>query len=200
MRIGRDGCRAHVFGDSLWVVQYLDLHGVVVTLFSAVRGAVVVLVPNLIPAVASERHRGKRNDCPVLAHKPVARGDDTGCVEYLEHLRDLRKQSTLRWFGRTLLALMDAVVGIEGNPQVFRREDYQPSADEVLDESVGRGVSQCIRVGGIRSDRCSVVGQSVCPPFLCGLRHTEYADYFRSGGCWVSLRLRMHRANRSFYT
>ena len=116
VRIGRDCRRAHVFGDSLWVVQYLDLHGVVVTLFSAVRGAVVVLVPNLIPAVASERHHGKRNDCPVLAHKPVARGDDTGCVEYLEHLRDLRKQSTLRWFGRTLLALIDAVVGIKGNP------------------------------------------------------------------------------------
>ena len=67
VRIGRDRRRSHVIGDRLRIVQYLDLHGVVVTLFSAVRGAVVVLVPNLIFAVAGEGHGGKRNDCPVLA-------------------------------------------------------------------------------------------------------------------------------------
>ena len=118
VRIGRNCRRAHVFGDRLRVIQYLYLHGVMVTLFSAVRGAVVVLVPDLIPAVAGEGHGGKRNDCPVLADKSVARGDDAGRVEYLQHLRDLRKQSTLRWFGRTLLALIDAFMSIKRNTLV----------------------------------------------------------------------------------
>lgn len=56
----------------------------------------------------------------------------------------MRKQSTLRWFGRTLLALIDAFVSIEGYTQLLRREHNQPSADEILDELIGQGVYEWI--------------------------------------------------------
>jgi hypothetical protein len=116
----------------------------VVPLFSAVRGAVVVLVPNLIPAVAGEGHGGERNDCPVLAHKLIAGGNDTGCIEYLQHLGHFGKRGSIRGFGDLFLALIDAVMGIRREPKTFRRQDNQPPADEVLDEPVGGGVYQWI--------------------------------------------------------
>ena len=105
----------------------------VVPLFSAVRGAVVVLVPNLIPAVAGEGYGGERNDCPVLADKPVARGNDAGCIEYLQHLGNLGKCSPSLGSGHLFLALIDAVVGVERDPEAFRRQDNQPPDGEVLD-------------------------------------------------------------------
>ncbi len=114
----------------------------VVALFSAVRRAVVVLVPNLIPAVAGEGHGGERNDCPILADKPVAGGNEAGCIEYLQHLGNLGKCGSIRGFGDLFLALIDAVVGIRRDPEAFRRQDNQPSADEVLDEPVRRCVRQ----------------------------------------------------------
>ena len=101
-------------------------------------------MPNLIPAVTGYGHGGKRNDRPVLADELVARADDAGCVDYLQYFGNLGKRGSIRGFGYPFLALIDSVVDVERNPEAFRREDNQPSAGEVLNQSIGSGVCQWI--------------------------------------------------------
>ena len=47
-------------------------------------------------------------------------------------------------FGHVFLALIDAVVDVQWDPEAFRRQDNHSPDGEVLDKPVGRGVRQRI--------------------------------------------------------
>ena len=57
VRVGHGRGRAHVLAHGLRIVQHFDLHGLVVALFAAIEGAVVVLVPVLVAARRWRRSR-----------------------------------------------------------------------------------------------------------------------------------------------
>ena len=52
--VGDGGGRPHLLSHWLRVVEHLNLHGLMVTLFAAVIGAVVILVPMLIAGAAGK--------------------------------------------------------------------------------------------------------------------------------------------------
>lgn len=100
LRIGHSGSGSHLLRHRLRIVEHFDLHSLMVTLFAAVVGAVVVLVPMLIAGSAGKGGIvGEGNNRPVFADKLVARCHQSRRVEQVEHGGDVgwRPRTPVSW-------------------------------------------------------------------------------------------------------
>ena len=76
----------------------------------------------------------ERNDRPVFAHELITRGDESGRVEYLKHLRNARRGNGLPGVVSRLLLRVDPVVHVGRDTETFRRQHDEPSACKVLNQ------------------------------------------------------------------
>ena len=67
LRIGHGCRRAHILAYILRIVEHLDLHRLMVTLFTGIVRTIVVLVPVLIMGAGWDNVATKRDDSPIRA-------------------------------------------------------------------------------------------------------------------------------------
>ena len=139
--VGHGGGRPHLLGHRLGVIEHLNLHGLVVALFAAVIGAIVILVPMLIARTAGKGGIvGKGHNRPVFADKLVAGRDQPRRVEQIKHRGHVGRCHADTCIVDRLFLPVDLVMNLGRDAQAFGGQDDQPATGKVEHQSIRCGV------------------------------------------------------------